>query len=131
MPVTAFYASLLGFLFLLLSARVIAQRRAARVEIGTGESAELLRRARVHSNFAEYVPMALVLLALAESLKAPSLLLHLLGVTLVVGRVIHAYGLSQTPHILRARVAGMMLTLSTITVAALVCFVLAGVHLII
>jgi uncharacterized membrane protein YecN with MAPEG domain len=131
MPVTAFYASLLGFLFLMLSARVIVQRREASVEIGHGENIELLRRARVHANFTEYVPMALVLLALAESLKAPSLLLHLLGLTLVAGRVIHAYGLSQTPHILRARVAGMMLTLSTITIAALVCFVLASVHLII
>lgn len=131
MPVTAFYASLLGFLFLLLSARVIAQRREARVEIGHGESAELLRRARVHANFAEYVPMALVLLALAESLKSPSILLHLLGLTLIAGRVIHAYGLSQTPHLIKARVAGMWLTLSTIALTALVCFVLAGVHLII
>jgi uncharacterized membrane protein YecN with MAPEG domain len=131
MPVTAFYASLLGFLFLLLSFRVIAQRHEARIEIGTGESAELLRRSRVHANFAEYVPMALVLLALAESLKSPSFLLHLLGLALVAGRVIHAYGLSQTPHILKARTIGMWLTLSTIAFAAIMCFVLAGVHLII
>jgi uncharacterized membrane protein YecN with MAPEG domain len=131
MPVTAFYASLLGFLFLLLSLRVIAQRHEARVEIGHGESAELLRRSRVHANFAEYAPMALVLMALAESLKSPSFLLHLLGLALVAGRVIHAYGLSQTPHILRARTLGMWLTLSTIAVAAIICFVLAGVHLII
>jgi uncharacterized membrane protein YecN with MAPEG domain len=75
--------------------------------------------------------MALVLLALAESLKAPSLILHLLGLALVAGRVIHAYGLSQTPHIMKARVTGMMLTLTTIALTALVCFVLASVHLII
>jgi hypothetical protein len=131
MPVTAFYASLLGFLLLLLSVRVIAQRHEARVEIGYGESAELLRRSRVHANFAEYVPMALVLMALAESLKAPSFVLHVLGLALVAGRVVHAYGLSQTPHNLKARTLGMWLTLSTITVAALTCFVLAGVHLII
>jgi hypothetical protein len=131
MPVTAFYASLLGFLFLLLSARVITQRREARVEIGHGESAELLRRSRVHANFAEYVPMALVLLALAESLKTPTIVLHVLGLALVAGRLIHAYALSQTPHILQWRTIGMWLTLSTITVAALVCFFLAGVHLII
>lgn len=131
MPVTAFYASLLAFVFVLLSLRVITQRREARVEIGHGESAELLRRSRVHANFAEYVPFALLLIGLAESLKAPGVLLHVLGLTLVSGRVIHAYGLSQTPHILRARVAGMWLTLSTILVAALICFVLGGFHLLI
>ena len=101
MPVTAFYASLLGFLFLLLSVRVIAQRHEARVEIGHGESAELLRRSRVHANFAEYVPMALVLLALAESLKSPSIFCICSAWRSSRGRVIHAYGLSQTPHILQ------------------------------
>ncbi len=105
MPVTAFYASLLGFLFLLLSVRVIAQRHEARVEIGHGESAELLRRSRVHANFAEYVPMALVLLALAESLKSPSIVLHASAWRSLAGAVSHAYGLSQTPQILKARAA--------------------------
>lgn len=131
MAITAFYASLLALLFILLSARVIAQRREARVEIGHGESPQLLRRMRVHANFAEYVPFALLLLALAESLKAPSILLHIVGLVLLAGRFIHAYGLSQTPHILRLRVAGMMATLTAIGAAALLCFVLAGVQLIV
>lgn len=131
MPITAFYASLLAFLYLLLSARVITQRREARIEIGTGESAELLRRTRVHANFAEYVPMALLLLAFAESLKAPSIVMHLLAVGLVAGRIIHAYGLSQTPHILKWRSLGMMLTLTVIGLAAFLCFVYGGINLIV
>lgn len=131
MPITAFYASLLAFLFLLLSARVITQRREARVEIGMGESVELLRRARVHANFAEYVPMALLLLALAESLKVPSILLHLLGLGLVAGRAVHAYGLSQSPHNLRLRVMGMMLTLGVIGLAAFLCFAFGGLNLVV
>jgi uncharacterized membrane protein YecN with MAPEG domain len=131
MPITAFYASLLAFLFLLLSARVIAERREARVEIGHGESHELLRRSRVHANFAEYVPIALLLLAFAESLKAPSILLHLIGLALLVGRYVHAYALSQTPHIRRLRVLGMTLTLIAIGVAAFLCFAFAGVNLIV
>ena len=73
MPITAFYAALLAMLFMVLSFRTIEQRRNARVEIGTGEDAELLRRYRVHVNFAEYVPFALLLLGLAESLKARTL----------------------------------------------------------
>ena len=131
MAVTAFYASLLAILFILLSMRVIAQRREAHVEIGHGESPQLLRRMRVHANFAEYVPMALLLIGLAESLKAPSVLLHLLGLVLLAGRLIHAYGLSQTPHILRLRVLGMMATFTVIGVAAALCFLLAGLQLVI
>jgi uncharacterized protein len=131
MFITAFYASLLSLLFLLLSARVIAQRRAARVEIGDGDSKQLLRRMRVHGNFVEYVPFALLLMALAESLKAPAGLLHLVGLVLVAGRFIHAYGLSQTPHVLRLRTLGMMATFTAISAAALLCFILAGVQLIV
>jgi uncharacterized membrane protein YecN with MAPEG domain len=131
MPITAFYASLLAFLFVLLSVRVIAQRREARVEIGVGESKELLRRSRVHANFAEYVPLALLMLAFAESLKTPSIVLHLLGLALLAGRLLHAYGLSQNPHILGLRTLGMTLTLATIGIAAFLCFVFAGIHLIV
>lgn len=131
MPITAFYASLLALLFLLLSVCVITQRREARVEIGHGESAQLLRRMRVHANFAEYVPMTLLLMALAESLRAPSFILHLLGLVLILARVVHAYGLSQTPHILRLRALGVTLTFAVIGVAAAVCFLLAGVQLIV
>jgi len=131
MPITAFYASLLAFLYVLLSARVIAQRREAQVEIGYGESRELLRRARVHANFAEYVPFALLLIGLAESLKAPPVALQGLAIALVIGRCLHAYGLSQSPHILKARVAGVTLTLVTIVLSALMCFALAGLNLIV
>jgi uncharacterized membrane protein YecN with MAPEG domain len=130
MPVTALYAALLALLFLLLSVRVIAQRREAHVEIGHGDNAQLLRRMRVHANFAEYVPLALLLMALAESLKAPSAILHLFGLTLLVARLIHAYGLSQTPHILRFRVLGVTLTFWVIGLAAAMCFLLAGLNLI-
>lgn len=128
MPITALYAALLAFLYIYLSSRVIGRRRQARVEIGAGEDAELLRRMRVHANFAEYAPLALLLLALSESLKAPPLWLHALGVTLVFARTIHAYGLSQTPHILRYRVLGMSLTFGVIGLAALTCFVLGGIQ---
>jgi hypothetical protein len=127
MPITAFYAALLGALFVYLSMRVIGQRGRAKVEIGPGQDPELFRRMRVHANFAEYVPMALVLMALAESVKAPSVLLHGLGALLLAGRILHAYGLSRSPQILKLRVFGMTLTFIVIVIAALACFVLGGV----
>lgn len=125
MIVTALYAGLLTFLFLALSFRVIGVRRGQRVEIGDGGDKELLRRMRVHANFAEYTPLALVLLGLAESLKAPIWALHLAGVALLVGRIIHAYGLSQTPHIMQLRVGGMVLTFTALMVLAIACLMLS------
>ena len=122
MYVTAFYAALLAALFLVLSVRVIGWRREMRVEIGDGGERELLRRMRVHANFAEYVPYALLLMALSESMTPPRPLLHLVGVVLVIGRLLHAYGLGQTPQILRYRVLGMTLTFAAIGIAALMCF---------
>lgn len=125
MAVTAIYASLLSVLLLVLSFRVISVRRAARVEIGEGGDRVLLRRIRVHANFVEYTPIALILLMLLESMKAPGVVLHALGATLLVGRVIHAYALSQSPHIMWLRVAGMVFTLTMIAVAAAGSFTLA------
>ncbi len=131
MTITAFYASLLAVLFLMLSVRVIGWRRQQRVEIGHGEDAQLLRRMRVHANFAEYAPFTLLLMALAENLGPPHILTHLVGVTLVAGRVMHAYGLSQTPHILKYRAWGMTLTFAAMGIAALMCFSLSALYLLV
>jgi hypothetical protein len=121
MPITALYAGLLAPILVYLAVRVIGRRRDARIGIGHGEDMELLRRIRVHANFAEYVPMALVLMALAEGLKVAPLLLHGLGVTLLVGRLLHAYGVSQPKENLSIRVAGMTATFAVLIVGALVC----------
>lgn len=125
MIVTALYAALLALLFLVLSWRTIGARRAARIEIGDGDDKQLLRRMRVHANFAEYVPIALLLMALAESMELPGVALHAIGAVLLVGRLAHAYGLSQTPHIMQLRVFGMMATFTAIIVAAAACLSLS------
>jgi len=119
--ITALYAGLLALLFLVLSARTILYRRAQKVEIGDGGDRELLRRARVHANFAEYVPFTLVLMGLAESLGTPARGLNTIGIVLLVGRLVHAWGLSQTPHVLALRVAGVAATLAALFGAALAC----------
>jgi uncharacterized protein len=104
-----------------LSVRVIGQRRGAKVSLGDGGNAALLRRMRVHGNFAEYVPMTLVLLGLAESLATSHWLLHAVGAGLLAGRLSHAYGVSQSPERFQFRVAGMAATLTAIGVLAAVC----------
>jgi uncharacterized membrane protein YecN with MAPEG domain len=123
MPITAFFAALLAGLYIVLSARVIVYRRAQKVEIGEGGDRELLRRIRVHANFVEYTPIFLILLGLAESLAVPRTFLLVAGSAFGIGRLLHAYGLSQTPHILKLRVAGMVLSLLAIGGAAVQCLV--------
>jgi uncharacterized protein len=125
MPITALYASALTALFVYLSGRVIAWRRTQRVEIGDGADRELLRRMRVHANFVEYTPFFLVLMGLAESLASPKIILHAMGAVFVAGRLMHAYALSQTPHVLKMRVAGMVLSLNTLIFGACLCVVMA------
>jgi uncharacterized membrane protein YecN with MAPEG domain len=125
MKITALYAGLLALLFLVLSFRTILYRRAQKVEIGDGGDRELLRRARVHANFAEYVPLALLLMGLAESLGLPGFGLHVMGIVLLAGRISHAWGLSQNPHLLQFRVAGVVATTAVLFAGALACIALS------
>jgi uncharacterized membrane protein YecN with MAPEG domain len=121
MPITAFYAALLALLFMVLSVRVIGFRRAVRIGLGDGGDTALLRRVRVHANFAEYVPICLLLIGLAESLRAPMVLLHAMGVLLLAARLSHAYGVSRQPETFLFRVAGMVGTLTVLGFAAALC----------
>lgn len=122
MIVTPLYAGLLALLFLLLSFRVIGRRRDANVSLGDGGDAQLQRRARGHGNFAEYVPLALLLILLLElGQTTPYWLLHLLGLALVVGRVLHAIALSYTEKWMPGRFVGTLLTFLVLLVAGLLC----------
>lgn len=122
-PVTALYAGLLGLLLLALSVGVINQRRRARVGIGHGGDERLERWTRIHGNFAEYVPMALVLLALVELQGASGGLLHALGAALMIGRVGHAWGLSQSAGESVGRAVGVLATFLVILAASLLALV--------
>ncbi len=123
MPITALYASLLTPLFILISIRVIRARRGARVPLGDGGDPEVLRRMRVQANFAEYVPLTLLLMALAESLQTAPWLLHLMGIALVLSRFVHAFGVSQGKENFSLRVTGIATTFFVLAVAALACLV--------
>jgi len=60
------YAAILMLMFVLLSIRVVQMRASAKIGIGTGNDPAMERRIRVHGNFAEYVPLALLLLLCME-----------------------------------------------------------------
>ena len=124
MPITALFAGLLALLFVGLAVRVIGARRGARVSIGDGGDKTLTRRVRVHGNFAEYVPMALVLMGLAESMGAWKPTLWLTGAALLIGRLLHAYGVSQINETLAFRITGTALTFTAILLAGVLCLIL-------
>lgn len=117
--ITLLYASLLGLVLLWLSARVSLLRRRHQVGIGTGSVAELKRAVRVHANFCEYVPLALLVLVLIESGGVcPDWMLHALGLVLLVGRLLHARGLAMSPGASVARIAGTSMTWLVLLVGA-------------
>jgi uncharacterized membrane protein YecN with MAPEG domain len=104
------YAAMLALIYIFLALRVIRTRQSARVAIGAGDNRSLERAIRVHGNFAEYVPLALLLLAFVEMQGGPAWWINVLCFALVAARVIHAYGVSQEKENLRFRVVGMVTT---------------------
>ena len=118
LSITPIYAALFALFFVALSLRVIRFRRSARISLGDGGDEELRRRTRVHANFAEYVPLTLVLMALAELQGQPGWSIHAIGALLAVGRLGHAYGVSQAPQIGKLRVLGMVTTIAAMVTGA-------------
>ena len=119
MNVTPGYAAILALIFVAISVRTLRLRGKLRIGVGDGGNPVMLRAMRVHSNFAEYVPIALLLMFFAESLGTKPWMMHALGIALVIGRCSHAYGVSQVKENYRFRVLGMSLTFAVIVVASL------------
>lgn len=95
-PITALYGAASGLLLLLLSWLVVKARWRYGTSLGTGTEPGMTRAVRVHGNFVEYVPLALVLLLLAELNGLPALFLHGAGAVLLASRALHAWGLGTT-----------------------------------
>jgi hypothetical protein len=95
-PITGLYAAILAILLILLTLNVIRLRYKHRVGIGDGGAQPLQVGIRIHGNFTEYMPMCLLLMALVELNGGNSMLLHGSGIFLVLGRLAHAVGLTQS-----------------------------------
>jgi hypothetical protein len=120
MIITAFYAGLLAPVFLALSLRVVQFRRRG-ISLGDGGSPQMLRVMRGHANFAEYVPFILVLMLVLELGHTSIYILHALGITLLIARVLHGYALSFTHKFFLGRFLGAALTFGVLLVAGLLC----------
>ncbi|MGB8855130.1 MAG: MAPEG family protein [Burkholderiales bacterium] len=118
MLITPFYAALLGLMFIVLSVRTLRTRRTLRIAVGDDGNQQMLRTMRVHANFAEYTPIALLLVYFFELLGGYQSLTHLFCICLLAGRISHAYGLSQLKENYKYRIFGMAMTFTAIVSAS-------------
>jgi uncharacterized membrane protein YecN with MAPEG domain len=123
MHITMLYAGILAVVYLALSVQTIRTRARTKVNLGDGGNADMQRIMRGHGNFAEYVPMVLILMALLEGSGAAPGLVHTVGLILLVGRLFHAYTFAMTDKFFAGRVAGASLTLLSLAVAGIACLV--------
>ena len=116
----AFYAVLNALLMLILGMLVVRARVKTRTEIGDGGNPDMVGPLRAHANNTEYVPMAIVLLLVMYSLGSNVIVIHAVGATLTLGRLLHAFGLSRNVGTSAPRFLGMILTWLAYIIAILV-----------
>ena len=112
--VTSIIAAVLTAIFIRLSFAVIGLRKKNKVGLGSGGHEDLERAIRAHGNFAEYVPFGIILIACLELNGAPWWLVALPGITLIIGRLIHAKGINVPPPDFSKRILGMKFTFVTL-----------------
>jgi len=112
--ITSVIASVLTIIFVKLSFAVIGLRRKNQVGLGSGGHDDLERAIRAQGNFAEYVPIGIILIACLEFNGAPWWLVAIPGITLIIGRLVHAIGINTPPPDFSKRVLGMKFTFYTL-----------------
>jgi hypothetical protein len=117
LAVTALYGAILGLIVVTLAINVTVHRVKLRVPLGDGGNAEMRRMIRLHGNAAEYIPLAIALMAIYELNGGGHLGLHIVGIALIAGRVVQTWGMWATDMTNIGRQVGQSLT--WLSVAAL------------
>lgn len=120
MFVTLLYAGVLTLWFVILSVRVVNFRQRG-ISFGDNGDVEVTRVIRAQANFAEYVPLALLLMGFLEVSHYSIYLLHVFGLTLLVARLLHGCALSFGWQMRSGRVAGAALTFIVLVIEAILC----------
>ena len=125
-PITALYAALLVAVLVCLTTRIGLLRAKTGISILDGGNELLAVEMRRHGNFAEHVPLLIVLMAIVELNGGSSLFLHVVGIVLIICRVAHPLGLHHDRVQAPLRLIGAAGT-SLATVALGVAALLQGV----
>jgi uncharacterized membrane protein YecN with MAPEG domain len=120
MEITLTATALLALMLIFHSGRISLVRGKYGINLGDGDNDELLRRIRIQGNFVEYVPLLLLVMAGLESSGVSSWWVWIYADAIILGRILHAYGMwtPQTP--MWARVGGMVLTYIPLLVGAVI-----------
>ncbi len=121
----ALYTGLNVLIILALIWQVIGHRRREKISLGDGGHPPLIRAIRAHANATEVAPIALIgLLAMAMA-NAPLWAIHVGGLSLTIGRALHAYGLSRSEGTSFGRMVGMVLSLTALLWIGMTCLFMA------
>ncbi len=121
----ALYTGLLILMAIVLQVRVIRHRRSKKIGIGDGQDRDLTRAIRVHGNYVENVPFVLAGLVMLALIGAPAIVIHGVGLLMLLGRIAHAIGLSQSAGSSLGRVGGMIMTFIALIITAVTLIVRA------
>jgi uncharacterized protein len=117
---TLLFAALAAALQVTLTLAVIVQRVKTGVLLGDGGNKHLLKRIRVHANFLEVVPMALLMLAVLELGGLASVYLIGLGSSLIFARLLHAASMLFMQNTWGRKI-GTLLSLWVLSAQAVFC----------
>lgn len=115
--VSSWTSALAGVALVALSLPISLRRAKVGAVSGDGGDDVLRRRIRAQGNFIEYVPLALLLLALSELQGADQFAVVGTAAALVLGRLLHAMGMLSGSTPLRG--AGMILTYVSLLLGAM------------
>jgi uncharacterized membrane protein YecN with MAPEG domain len=119
--ITAAYLAVLALLYAVLGLQVTRLRRGNRVLFGDGDNIKLRSAIRAHANFAEYVPIIALMVAMLEMSGMSAVWVHLLMAALLLARLLHPLGMYVGPRTLQfqiCRVGGISLTIIVLIAAA-------------
>jgi len=105
----ALYGGVLGLLLVFMIFAIIRLRWTLKVSIGDGGEKILAKAMRGQANFVETATLGMILLLLIALVGAPVWVVHLMGLALVVGRLLHASVFFMGAHF-RLRQMGMVIT---------------------
>ena len=106
LPITLTLAGAAAILHIWLASRVSRVRRQYKIGIGDGGNEALVRRMRAHANYAENMPIVLILIGLIELAGGDTRILWAAGIAFILARIAHAFGMDQ-PSPSRLRMIGM------------------------
>lgn len=127
--ISIFYLGINALLLMVLAAYIVYLRTTLKVNMGDGGHASLQRAIRVQGNALEYVPMVVVMMLALEMSGLESLQLHIMGLGITLGRILHAVGLGRNSGKSAGRWFGTLFTWLVFIYAAVMCLKVSLFHI--